>query len=88
MKTEVLNETGDPSKGFVISFDDDSKVKPKPVLKERKFSKRTPKEDPSSSDPVMIMLDMNEDLDSDHRDSSMGDKSGNRKKFQSLNFQN
>ena len=81
MKTELLNETGDPSKGFVISFDDDPKVKPKPVLKERKFSKRTPKEDPSSSDPVMIMLDMNEDLDSDHRDSSIRDKSGNRKNF-------
>ena len=38
MKTEVLRETGDPSKGFVISFEDDAPVRPKPVLKERRLS--------------------------------------------------
>ena len=62
MKTEVLKTTGDPSKGFVISFDDEP-VKPKPVLKERKSSKNNR----ASSDPVMIMLDMNEELDSDEK---------------------
>merc|ERR1712107_423956 len=70
MKTEVLKETGDPAKGFVISFDDEASVKPKPILKERKFSKRISKDQSFSSDPVMIMLDMNEEIDSDNRDSS------------------
>ena len=37
MKTEVLKETADPSKGFVISFDDDTPKKPKPVLKQRRL---------------------------------------------------
>ena len=60
MKTEVLKETGDPAKGFVISFDDDTPVKPKPVLKPRRLSKKGSR-DESKSDPVMIMLDMNED---------------------------
>jgi hypothetical protein len=71
MKTEVLRETGDPSKGFVISFEDDAPVRPKPVLKERRLSnKKNSREEKLSSDPVMIMLDMNEDVDSDNRDSS------------------
>jgi calmodulin-regulated spectrin-associated protein len=72
MKTEVLRETGDPSKGFVISFEDDTPVRPKPVLKERRLSsnKKNSREEKLSSDPVMIMLDMNEDVDSDNRDSS------------------
>merc|ERR1712107_312977 len=70
MKTEVLKETGDPAKGLVISFDDEASVKPKPILKERKFSKRISKDQSFSSDPVMIMLDMNEEIDSDNRDSS------------------
>ena len=69
MKTEILDESRDPAKGFVISFDDEPNVKPKPVLKERKFSKRISKEE-INPDPVMIMLDMNEDIDSDHRDNS------------------
>ena len=72
MKTEVLRETGDPSKGFVISFEDDAPVRPKPVLKERRLSnnKKNSREEKLSSDPVMIMLDMNEDVDSDNRDGS------------------
>merc|ERR1719509_573184 len=61
MKTEVLNETGDPAKGFVISFDDDSPIKPKPVLKPRRMSKKGSRDEMKSSDPVMIMLDMNDD---------------------------
>ena len=63
MKTEVLRETGDPAKGFVISFDDDSPIKPKPVLKQRRMSKKGSRDEMKSSDPVMIMLDMNEDGD-------------------------
>eukprot|EP00092_Neocalanus_flemingeri_P035023 GFUD01038111.1.p1 GENE.GFUD01038111.1~~GFUD01038111.1.p1 ORF type:complete len:1437 (-),score=321.88 GFUD01038111.1:947-4795(-) len=70
MKTEVLKETGDPSKGFVISFDDDSPVRPKPVLKQRRMSKKNSRDEIKSSDPVMIMLDMNEDADSDNRETS------------------
>ena len=63
MKTEVLKETGDPAKGFVISFDDDSPIKPKPVLKPRRMSKKGSRDEMKSSDPVMIMLDMNDDGD-------------------------
>ena len=66
MKTEVLKETGDPSKGFVISFDDDAPVKPKPVLRPKRLSSSSKKNSrDEKSDPVMIMLDMNEDADSD-----------------------
>ena len=67
MKTEVLKETGDPTKGFVISFDDDAPVKPKPVLRPKRLStgsKKSSREE--KCDPVMIMLDMNEDADSDN----------------------
>jgi len=79
MKTEVLKETGDPAKGFVISFDDDQPKKPKPVLKQRRMSKKISKEEPKPSDPVMIMLDMNEDGDSEREISPIRKMSaGNR----------
>lgn len=79
MKTEVLKETADPSKGFVISFDDDTPKKPKPVLKQRRFSKKNSLTDGLSDlsglsakenvppDSVMIMLDMNDGDEVDNR---------------------
>merc|ERR1711892_414546 len=85
MKTEVLKETGDPSKGFVISFDDDSPVKPKPKLKPRRMSKKSSRDEIRSSDPVMIMLDMNEDADSDNRETSPIRKLSPSHRMNSLN---
>merc|ERR550519_3309612 len=77
MKTEVLKETADPSKGFVISFDDETPKKPKPVLKQRRFSKKNSLSDGLNDlggakenvppDSVMIMLDMNDGDDVDSR---------------------
>merc|ERR1712128_418493 len=56
MKTEVLKETGDPSKGFVISFDDDSPVKPKPKLKPRRMSKKSSRDEIRSEDLISSRL--------------------------------
>ena len=79
MKTEVLKGTGDPSKGFVISFDDETPTKPKPVLGDRKLSKNKRMD----SDPVMIMLDMNEGIDSDERETVFKPKTQNLKNNES-----
>jgi hypothetical protein len=38
MKMEKLKDDADASKGFVISFDDDTPKKPKPQLKQRRLS--------------------------------------------------
>ena len=38
MKTEALKDDADATKGFVISFDDDTPKKPKPELKTRRIS--------------------------------------------------
>ena len=38
MKTERLKDDTDATKGFVISFDDDTPKKPKPELKTRRIS--------------------------------------------------
>ena len=38
MKTERLKDDADATKGFVISFDDDTPKKPKPELKTRRIS--------------------------------------------------
>ena len=38
MKTERLKDDTDATKGFVISFDDDTPKKPKPELKTRRLS--------------------------------------------------
>ena len=89
MKTEVLKETGDPSKGFVISFDDDAPVKPKPVLRPKRLSigKKGSREE--KCDPVMIMLDMNEDADSDNnRDVSPIRKISPNRRISSFNGNN
>ena len=87
MKTEVLKETGDPTKGFVISFDDDAPVKPKPALRPKRLSigsKKNSREE--KHDPVMIMLDMNEDADSDNiRDVSPIRKLSPNKRLNSFN---
>ena len=40
MKTEKLKDDADASKGFVISFDDDTPKKPKPQLKQRRLSSK------------------------------------------------
>ena len=40
MKTEKLKDDADASKGFVISFDDDTPKKPKPMLKQRRMSNK------------------------------------------------
>jgi len=40
MKTEKLKDDADASKGFVISFDDDTPKKPKPQLKPRRISSK------------------------------------------------
>jgi len=40
MKTEKLRNDADASKGFVISFDDDTPKKPKPQLKPRRMSNK------------------------------------------------
>eukprot|EP00092_Neocalanus_flemingeri_P024704 GFUD01026793.1.p1 GENE.GFUD01026793.1~~GFUD01026793.1.p1 ORF type:complete len:668 (-),score=194.26 GFUD01026793.1:41-2044(-) len=41
MKTQELKESREHSKGFVISFDTSTPVKPKPQLKQRRSSKKT-----------------------------------------------
>lgn len=41
MKTQELNETSNHTKGFVISFDTSTPVKPKPQLKHRRSSKKS-----------------------------------------------
>ncbi len=40
MRTEKLKDDADASKGFVISFDDDTPKKPKPQLKQRRMSNK------------------------------------------------
>ena len=40
MRTEKLKDDADASKGFVISFDDDTPKKPKPQLKPRRMSNK------------------------------------------------
>ena len=40
MKMEKLKDDADASKGFVISFDDDTPKKPKPMLKQRRMSNK------------------------------------------------
>ena len=40
MKMEKLKDDADASKGFVISFDDDTPKKPKPQLKQRRLSNK------------------------------------------------
>ena len=89
MKTEVLKETGDPSKGFVISFDDDAPVKPKPVLRPKRLSTGKKGSREEKCDPVMIMLDMNEDADSDNnRDISPIRKISPNRRMSSFNGNN
>jgi len=70
MKTEVLKDTGDPSKGFLISFDDETVIKPKPLLKGRKNSAKN-KNQCYTSDPVLIMLDMNEECENDKKEKEI-----------------
>jgi len=53
MKTEsIAGKTGGEAKGFVISFDDASPVKPKPFLKPKKFVRRDDSQTKSSPPPV------------------------------------
>ena len=40
MKMEKLKDDADASKGFMISFDDDTPKKPKPQLKPRRMSNK------------------------------------------------
>jgi len=40
MKLDKLKDDADASKGFVISFDDDTPKKPKPQLKQRRMSNK------------------------------------------------
>jgi len=53
MKTEEIKEKKE-SKGFVISFDDEAPVKPKPALKTRRSSKKTEELDERTTNPVII----------------------------------
>merc|ERR1712141_529097 len=79
MKTERLKDDADATKGFVISFDDDTPKKPKPELKTRRLSQakknsnvsETMSSDGSNSSrkenvppELMICIDMNTGNDS------------------------
>ena len=60
------------TKGFIISFDDDKDVNTK-----KKISKTEIVADAKTPDPVMIMLDMNEDTDSSNVNGNTEDDSNN-----------
>jgi len=91
MKTERLKDDADATKGFVISFDDDTPKKPKPELKTRRISQakknsvtETMSSDGSNSSrkenvppELMICIDMNTGNDSGSGGENVRRISGN-----------
>lgn len=61
IKTEPLNECVKPEKGFYISFDGDVPTKPKPLLRPKKFTRKssqpaTPMPTPSNEDFSVVSV--------------------------------
>ena len=60
--TIITKPLGDGKSGFIISFDDDKDIST--AVKKKSKSSEPMEPPPKTPDPVMIMLDMNEDTDS------------------------